>query len=108
MQVKKTIPTDVVVGFRCDICRRLIKHHHEITDGCYDYYMTLQGDFGYGSPMDTEEHICHMCEACYGRVREFIEVVLGGKVQVVQHGFGIESRDKQKFIKLEDLEEGKC
>lgn len=108
MKVTKTLSADVVVGFQCDICQKFIRHHQEVTDGCYDYYMTLRGDFGYGSPMDMEEHVCYICESCYSKVREFIEVVLGGKVQVIEHSFSVGGGPGEESIKLEDLEKDKC
>lgn len=103
VEVIKTIPTDVVVAHQCDICKKLLRHHVEVDDDQWDDVVTLKGNFGYFSSKDLQRHNCDMCEACYDKVREFIEVVLGGKIQVHQDWFDREP-DGPEQIRYEDLE----
>lgn len=68
--VKQTV--DII----CDICNQSCKDDI----GNFEY-ATLEGDWGYSSSKDLEQHSCYMCENCYDKVKSFIESI-GGKVKI--------------------------
>ncbi len=77
MEVKKFETVLVSSTFYCDICKQDCKQS--------DYgpeYATLRAKWGYYSNKDLEDHRCDLCEACYDKVRDFIENTLKGKVSV--------------------------
>ena len=49
-----------------------------------------------------------MCELCYDKVREYIEIMLHGKIRVSQYDIWSGHKLGDDSIKLEDMEEGKC
>ena len=116
MEIRQKIETEVRIGFKCDICGALVCDHTNkggekicpINNGgsSCNFHMTLHGDFGYGSNKDMEEHLCHMCEKCYDKVRQFIEIDLGGKIQIAEHCF--DHVTEITYTTLEDLEDKPC
>lgn len=68
---------DVLSDVICDICG----------ESCRDKkfglsnYSTFSADWGYGSSNDMKRWYGEYCEACSGKIKEFIES-LGGNVEV--------------------------
>jgi tRNA U54 and U55 pseudouridine synthase Pus10 len=84
MNIEQEVTEKKVVGHICDICKEscVVK---VCTDGTTnDICATLHAHWPYGSKYDTTEHICHMCESCYDKIKEFIES-LGGEVAVYEY-----------------------
>ena len=73
MEIRKLVSKEERVGYQCDVCAARDEN---------GTYATLGGIFGYYSDKDQETHLCHLCERCYDKVREFVEVTLGGKVHI--------------------------
>ncbi len=75
MEIKEMVTKSVIIGYQCDICNK------SCSDKCLgSEYATLYANWGYGSNKDGESHLCHICESCYDKVRNFIEKELGGKI----------------------------
>jgi hypothetical protein len=82
MEIRRTKQVDVVVGFSCDICGQNCAKHSSETCSDASEHATLSADWGYWSDnKDLTWHECHMCEACFDKVREFIEHDLRGTVR---------------------------
>ena len=65
-----------IVDITCDICR----------DSCKDNLdnfecALLESRWGYSSLKDGEQHSCYMCEKCYDKIKNYIEL-MGGKVRI--------------------------
>jgi hypothetical protein len=90
MELKKFRPEEVVVGAICDMCGQSCAHkkgHRQNdpdgTDFCHEYG-TLSANWGYWSDgRDLTQEECHLCETCFGKVRDFIRSQ-GGKVRVIE------------------------
>jgi hypothetical protein len=65
----------------CDICNKSCKDYL----GNFEYAL-LEGDWGYTSNKDLEQHSCYMCENCYDKVRSFIESI-NGSVKINRPSF---------------------
>ena len=86
MEIREKRLADEVLGYTCDICNKPC--FKEDGQNCADSseYATLWAEWGYWSDgKDLTLHECHMCEACYEKVRTFIERDLKGKVRVVEY-----------------------
>lgn len=82
MELREERLAEVVVGYRCDICNQPCFKVDDPDRADSSEYALLRGEWGYWSNKDCQVHECHMCEACYDKVREFIEQQLKGKVRV--------------------------
>ena len=77
MGIRGAKQVQTVVGFVCDVCRQPC--HQE--EGYHTTeYGILRAEWGYWSSKDQTAEECHLCETCFGRVRDFI-VSLGGNVR---------------------------
>jgi len=94
VEIKKEVLVEKVVGYICDVCSKSC-NRETLTGGTngatglpspdeeQHEWATLHAHWGYWSDgKDTQEHMCYMCEECYDKVRYYIEVVLGGKVNI--------------------------
>lgn len=64
----------------CDMCNQTCLKQHGSNE-----YGTLEATWGYYSERDGVSEECHLCEACFAKVRKFIEDQ-GGKVRDNQGG----------------------
>lgn len=85
--IYKTQEVQTLIGHRCDICGRemldpSVVGTADLNDICD--HAKLEANWGYFSNKDRQVHTCDMCEECYDKVREYIEVSLGGKISIKQ------------------------
>ena len=80
-EVIKEVLVSKVVDVICDICGNSCKDSEDKNLEYAEIYIP-GGGWGFDSGKDGENHICHMCEGCYDKVRNFIENELGGKIRV--------------------------
>lgn len=83
MELRKLRPREEVVGMICDMCSKSCASPDEDRDNCYEHG-TLEAHWGFwsdGKDLTNEE--CHLCESCFGKVRQFIRDQ-GGKVRVIE------------------------
>lgn len=89
MELHKLEPKEVVVGIICDMCNQSCASPlEEDKDFCYEHG-TLSASWGfYSDGKDLTHEECHLCEKCFGKVRDFI-TSNGGKVREIEMtGFG--------------------
>jgi hypothetical protein len=85
MEIREKRLVDEVVGIVCDICGQPCFNDADPNREGTSEYATLRAEWGYWSDKDGSVHECHMCEACYDKVRRFIEHELKGKVRVTEY-----------------------
>ena len=56
----------------CDICGK----------SCIDEHSNWSANWGYSSHKDGETWDCDLCEDCSEKIREYIEIELGGRVDI--------------------------
>ena len=75
--IKQIIEQDILKDVQCDCC-----HNSCLDDEGMNYeYATLQADWGYASWMDGEKWLCHLCNKCSIKIRDFIKE-LGGEIEI--------------------------
>lgn len=79
MLQKKMKISDEVVGAICDMCNKSCAGWLGRSDFRHEYG-TLYADWGFWSKQDLTKEECHLCEDCFGKVRDFIHSQ-GGKVR---------------------------
>jgi hypothetical protein len=78
MEIREIREVETVVDFMCDVCRKTCcKHEHDVHSAEYG---VLRANWGFWSNSDRTLEECHLCEDCFGKVRDFI-VSLGGAVR---------------------------
>jgi hypothetical protein len=86
MEMREKQLVDEVVGYVCDICNKPCFMEAGPSRSASTECATLRAEWGYWSAgKDGTVHECHMCEACYELVRQYIERVLKGKVRVTEY-----------------------
>ncbi len=94
MELRKLEPKEVVVGMICDMCNQSCASPlEEDKDFCYEHG-TLSASWGfYSDEKDLTHEECHLCEKCFGKIRDFI-TSNGGKVREIEMtGFGCTAPD---------------
>jgi hypothetical protein len=86
MEMREKWLADENVGYTCDICNKPCFKENGANRLDSDEHATLRAEWGYWSDgsKDGTVHECQMCEACYEKVRFFIEHELKGKVRVTE------------------------
>lgn len=78
VEVTEAVQRQEIIDILCDICGFSCK------TSCDIEHATLYANWGYHSQYDTQDHECHICAACYEKVKTFIES-LGGKIRVITY-----------------------
>ncbi len=85
MEVREKRVVNEFVGYTCDICNQPCYKEHGPNRADSTEHALLRAEWGYWSDdKDLTVHECHMCEACYNKVRTFIEHELKGTVRVTE------------------------
>jgi hypothetical protein len=82
MEIRQKRLEEKVVGIICDVCHQ--KCRQEGDDVRAAEYGILRAEWGYWSSNDQTTEECHLCEACFAKVKNFI-LSLGGKVRQWEH-----------------------
>ncbi len=86
MEIREKRLSNEIVGYTCDICNNPCFKEEGHLHADSSEYATLRAEWGYWSDnKDLTIHECHMCEACYDKVRGFIERELKGKIRVTEY-----------------------
>jgi|ERR1017187_6826953 hypothetical protein len=98
MEMREKRVVDEVVGYTCDICSQPCFKEDGPNRLESDEHATLRAEWGYWSDgnKDGTSDECHMCEACYEKVRAFIEHELKGKVRVTESPWRRNERDERQ------------
>lgn len=84
MEIREKRLAEEIVGYTCDICNNSCFKEGGPSLGPSSEHAVLRAEWGYWSDgsKDGTVHECHMCEACYEKVRRYIEHELAGKIRV--------------------------
>lgn len=96
MEIRKLAVREETFGRTCDMCgQRCDMAAKKLGERDTDYaheYGTLSANWGYWSDgRDLTKEECHLCETCFGKVREFIHSQ-GGIVRVMDIGNAFDQR----------------
>ena len=80
MKIIQQVMQDKVIDITCDICGKSCLDKGEMN---LEYAeISVPGGWGFYSSKDMEYHECQMCENCYDKVKNFIEIDLQGKIRI--------------------------
>jgi protein-arginine kinase activator protein McsA len=78
LEIRQLRQVEKVVGYLCDVCHQTC--HKQRDDLHAAEYGILRAEWGYWSSNDQTTEECHLCEACFAKVKNFI-LSLGGNVR---------------------------
>jgi hypothetical protein len=86
MELRRRKQTEEVIGYICDVCGIPCFKAEGVQGPHSTEFAVLSADWGFWSDgKDCTRHECHLCESCYGKVRNYIEQVLHGTVRVWEY-----------------------
>jgi hypothetical protein len=70
--IQVNIKQEKIVEVICNSCKKCMsfdKDNPEFIEG-----VELVGEFGYGSERDSEKHIMHLCDECYKKMLDIMNI----------------------------------